>query len=148
MFLSFFCFLTLVIVNFSNRPDVIKSYGSPAFYSEKDLFINGDSDAYKELNSILTDLWGFSTAQASISTKEEVKVYNNAYSIKFLGNDVISSLAISNEDYNSMIEKDIIEVNQRSFPRYEFFKIIYEDNNFICTISLNSHTVICRKIIP
>jgi hypothetical protein len=145
--LSLFCFLTLVIVNFSNRPEVIKQYGSPAFYSEKELFLNGDSNAYKELNSIITDLWGFSTVQASISTKGEVKLYNNTYSIKFLGNDVISSLTLTNNNYDSMIEKDIFKVNQRSFPRYEFIKIAYEDENFICTTSLNLHTVTCRTIV-
>lgn len=105
--------MTLVIVNYSNHPEVIKQYGSPTFYLEQYLFINGDNNAYKELDAIATNLLGFSSVQTTMHTKGEIKNYNISYSIKFLGNDIISSFAHGNDDYNYMVEKSILDVNQR-----------------------------------
>lgn len=142
---SLFMSLYIALTNFNNTPDTLKKPGihihteSVSFRKNK-RYLNIEQDTINRNNL------GFMTVLASISNDNNKTLRHTSYSVLFINSNTFLTHPQYETSDNRIAESIKSKIIQHLFPKREFFKILYDDGNFICITGVGLHLTSCREV--
>ncbi|WP_157372547.1 hypothetical protein [Photobacterium marinum] len=140
---SFLMSSYIALTNVSNTPDTLKKPGIVNIHAKSISYQKDKTYLNTESDTINRDDLGFMTVSTSISNDNNNTLRHTSYSVLFTNENTFLTHPQNTRPDNRSVQSKLI---QHLFPKREFFKILYDDGNFICITGVGLHLTSCREV--